>query len=87
MIYNTWDYWVSEVCTLSGILMNTTFRKRDLFPSSGEGVGDTLSYRVQLLRFWILSIVLFLFTTLTRNIIIVLIYYRHKLLDLTYWVR
>jgi hypothetical protein len=27
----------------SGILKHNTFRKLDLFPSSGEGVGDTYS--------------------------------------------
>jgi hypothetical protein len=31
-----------ELCPSSVILKNTTFRKRDLFPSSGE-VGDTYS--------------------------------------------
>jgi hypothetical protein len=29
--------------TLSGMLKNTAFRKPDLFPSSGGGVGDTNS--------------------------------------------
>jgi hypothetical protein len=41
MMYNTWDYWVFALCPSSGILQNTMFRKLDLFPSSGEGVGDT----------------------------------------------
>jgi hypothetical protein len=43
MLYNTQDYWVPELCPSSGILKNTAFRKLDLFPSSGEGVGDTYS--------------------------------------------
>jgi hypothetical protein len=38
-----WDYWVLDVAHRSGIQNNTTFRKLDLFPSSGEGVGDTYS--------------------------------------------
>jgi hypothetical protein len=40
------DYWVFGLCPSSGILKtqkNTTFRKMDLFPSSGEGTGDTYS--------------------------------------------
>jgi hypothetical protein len=40
MVYNTWNYWVSGLCPLSGFLKkleDTTFRKPDLFPSSGEG--------------------------------------------------
>jgi hypothetical protein len=40
------DYWVFGLCPSSGILKkqkNTTFRKLDLFPSSGEGAGDTYS--------------------------------------------
>jgi hypothetical protein len=40
------DYWVFGLCPSSGILKtqkNTTFRKLDLFPSSGEGTGDTYS--------------------------------------------
>jgi hypothetical protein len=35
-------FWTSPS---SGILRNTTFRKLDMFPSSGEGVGDTYSVR------------------------------------------
>jgi hypothetical protein len=38
----TSDYWVLGLCSSSGILKNKTFRKLDLFPSSGEGVGDYL---------------------------------------------
>jgi hypothetical protein len=38
----TQTYWVFELCPSSGIqkLENTTFRKLDLFPSSGGG-GET----------------------------------------------
>jgi hypothetical protein len=47
MAYNTWDYWVFGICPSSSIpkhtKKNTMFRKLDLFPSSGEGVGDTYS--------------------------------------------
>jgi hypothetical protein len=41
---STKNYWVIGLCPSSGILetRNTTFRKLDLFPSSGEG-GKTLS--------------------------------------------
>jgi hypothetical protein len=86
MIYNSRNYWVSELCTLFGILMNTTFQKLDLFPSSGEGFADTYPTGSNYC-FWTLPIILFLCKTLSRNIIIVLIYHGHKLLDLTYWVR
>jgi hypothetical protein len=40
MVLNDWSHCVSGVCPSSGILNyleNTTFRKLDLFPSSGEG--------------------------------------------------
>jgi hypothetical protein len=43
MVYNTRGYWVFGLCSLSGILKITAFRKLDLFPSSGEGVGHTYS--------------------------------------------
>jgi hypothetical protein len=43
MVYNMRDYWVFGLRPSSGILKNTTFRELDLFPSSGEGVGDTYS--------------------------------------------
>jgi hypothetical protein len=43
MVYNTRDYWVLGLCPSSGILNDATFRKLDLFPSWGEGVGDTCS--------------------------------------------
>jgi hypothetical protein len=33
----------SILCPLAGILKNTTFRKLDLFPSSGEKVGTISS--------------------------------------------
>jgi hypothetical protein len=39
MVYNTQNYWVFGLCPSSGILEtieNTTFRKLDLFPSSGD---------------------------------------------------
>jgi hypothetical protein len=35
------DYWVLGLCPSSVILKNITFRKLDLFPSSGEGMRDT----------------------------------------------
>jgi hypothetical protein len=39
MVYNTWRYWVFGLCPSSGYFLNnnknTTFRKLDLFPSSG----------------------------------------------------
>jgi hypothetical protein len=44
MVYNTQNYWVSELCPSFGIL-NTRKQmlwKLDLFPSLGEG-GDTYS--------------------------------------------
>jgi hypothetical protein len=41
MVYNTRDFWVFGLGPSSAILKNTTFRKLDLFPSSGKGVGDT----------------------------------------------
>jgi hypothetical protein len=42
MVYNTQRYWVFRLCPSSGNFLNnngknTTFRKLDLFPSSGEG--------------------------------------------------
>jgi hypothetical protein len=37
MVNNTQNYWVFGLCPSSGILKNTTFRKLDLFPYSGEG--------------------------------------------------
>jgi hypothetical protein len=46
MVYDIQDYWVFGLCPSSSILKtqkNTTFRKLDLFPSSGEGTGDTYS--------------------------------------------
>jgi hypothetical protein len=43
MKHNTRDYWVFGLCTSSDILKKTMFRKLYLFPSSGEGVGDTYS--------------------------------------------
>jgi hypothetical protein len=36
MVYNTQNYWVFGLFPSSSILENTTFRKLDLFPSSGE---------------------------------------------------
>jgi hypothetical protein len=44
MVYNTQNYWVLGLFLSSGILENTTFRKLDLCPSSGEDeVEDTYS--------------------------------------------
>jgi hypothetical protein len=37
MVHNTRNYWVFGLCPSPGILKNRTFRKPDLFPSSGEG--------------------------------------------------
>jgi hypothetical protein len=37
------DCWNFEICPSSGISMNKTFRKLDLFVSLGEGVGVTNS--------------------------------------------
>jgi hypothetical protein len=44
MVYDIQDYWVL-VFVHRPVLkkQNTTFRKLDLFPSSGEGAGDTYS--------------------------------------------
>jgi hypothetical protein len=46
MVYYTEIYWVSGLCPSCGIIKNinnATVRKLDLFPSSGEEVGDTYS--------------------------------------------
>jgi hypothetical protein len=46
MVHNPQKYEVSGLCSSSGILnnyKNTTFRKLDLFPSSGEGGGGDTS--------------------------------------------
>jgi hypothetical protein len=43
MMYNTRDYCGFGLCPSFGILKNTAFRKRALYPFSGEGVGDTYS--------------------------------------------
>jgi hypothetical protein len=43
MMYNAQDYCFTFICPFCSILMNTVFHKLDLFPSSGEGVGDTYS--------------------------------------------
>jgi hypothetical protein len=40
MMYNTQNYWVFGLFPMSDILENTTFRKLDLFSSSGEGGGE-----------------------------------------------
>jgi hypothetical protein len=37
----TQNYWVFKLCPSFGILEYTTFRKLDIFPSSGEGGEDT----------------------------------------------
>jgi hypothetical protein len=39
MVYNTQDYWVFGLCPSSGTLKNM-FQKLDLFPHSGEEVGE-----------------------------------------------
>jgi hypothetical protein len=38
MVYNTLDYGVFGLYPSSDVLKDTTFRKLDLFPSSGEGL-------------------------------------------------
>jgi hypothetical protein len=46
MVHNTRNDWDFGLYPSSGILKtleNTTFRKMDLFPSSGEKMGDTYS--------------------------------------------
>jgi hypothetical protein len=45
MEHSTQNYWGFALFPSSGVLesSNTTFRKLDLFASSGEGVGDTYS--------------------------------------------
>jgi hypothetical protein len=40
MVYNTQNYWVFGLYLSSGILENTTFRKQEKFPSTGEGWGE-----------------------------------------------
>jgi hypothetical protein len=40
MVYSDWGYWVFGLCPFSDNLNNTMFRKLDLFPSSGERVGE-----------------------------------------------
>jgi hypothetical protein len=45
MVYDIQDYWVFGLCPTSGIIKtqkNTTFRKLDLFPSSGVSCPLTL---------------------------------------------
>jgi hypothetical protein len=49
MVYNTQNDWVFGLFPSSGILENTTFRKLDLFPYSGEGGGED-TYSVGPLR-------------------------------------
>jgi hypothetical protein len=43
IVYNNRNYWLFGLCPSSGIVKNTTSRKLDVFPPSGEGVGDTYS--------------------------------------------
>jgi hypothetical protein len=45
MVYNTLNFWVFGLCPSPDIIIkktlkNPTFRKLDLFPFPGEGVGD-----------------------------------------------
>jgi hypothetical protein len=44
MVYNTQNYWVFGLFSSSGILENTTFRKLDLFLSSGESGGEGVQW-------------------------------------------
>jgi hypothetical protein len=37
------DHWAFGLFSSSSILNSTVFQKLDLYPSSGEGVGDTYS--------------------------------------------
>jgi hypothetical protein len=41
--YNTRTYWVLGLYTSFGFLINTMFRKVDLFPFSGDGIGGIYS--------------------------------------------
>jgi hypothetical protein len=46
MMHYSENYWVSGLCPFCGIVKSTkvaTVRKLDLFPSSGEGMGDNYS--------------------------------------------
>jgi hypothetical protein len=43
MVHNTQDYCVFGFGLSSVIKKNIQFRTQDLFPSSGEGIGDTYS--------------------------------------------
>jgi hypothetical protein len=44
MVNNTRNFWVSGLYPSSGVWRNTSFRKLDLFPSSGKrGEEDTYS--------------------------------------------
>jgi hypothetical protein len=45
IVFSTQNYWVFGLFPLSGVLGSryTTFRKLDLFPSSGEGGGEDTS--------------------------------------------
>jgi hypothetical protein len=45
VVNDTRNYWDFGFCPSSGILKNTSFRKLDLFPSSGEEVEDTYYVR------------------------------------------
>jgi hypothetical protein len=51
MLYSTQSYWASGLFSSSGVLgnRNTTFRKLDLLPSSGEAGEDTYSPIMKLL--------------------------------------
>jgi hypothetical protein len=48
-VFFSQKYWVFGLFPSSGILENTTFRKLDLFPSSGEG-GEEDTYSLGPLR-------------------------------------
>jgi hypothetical protein len=53
MVCNTHYYYASGLCPSSGFLQteNTTFRKLDLFPPSGEGGGAPTLQKNQTLAF------------------------------------
>jgi hypothetical protein len=40
LLRRIWDYWVLGLCSSSDILMDTTVRKLDLFPSSDQRTAD-----------------------------------------------
>jgi hypothetical protein len=65
---NAWDYWALGLCSSFGVLEKSSYRKLDMFPSSGQSVGDTLSClveRANLSHWTALNLTLTLMLTLT----------------------